>query len=39
VRFEPFCAHFAFSGLAAKTVVSGEWSSFPPCAAEFSLIV
>jgi hypothetical protein len=35
-RFAPY---FAFSGLTAKTVVSGEWSSFPPCAAEFSLVV
>jgi hypothetical protein len=34
-----FAPLFAFPGLAARTVFSGKWSSFPPCAAEFSLLV
>jgi hypothetical protein len=31
--------HFAFPGLTVSTVLFGEWSNFPPCAAEFSLLV
>ena len=35
-RFAPY---FAFTGITSSTVVFGESASFPPCAAEFSLIV
>jgi hypothetical protein len=35
-RFAPY---FAFTGITSSTVVFGESASFPPCAAEFSLVV
>jgi hypothetical protein len=35
-RFAPY---FAFTGITASTVFFGESAIFPPCAAEFSLVV
>jgi len=34
-----FAPHFAFAGLAVSSVIPGDSASFPPCAAEFSLLV
>jgi hypothetical protein len=32
-------SRFAFAGLAVSSVIPGDSASFPPCAAEFSLLV
>jgi hypothetical protein len=35
-RFAPY---IAFTGITVSAVLIGESASFPPCAAEFSLVV